>query len=143
MTTEIEQRDAELFVLGDEIRETLEAGLTASVRWAPGSGTAYELLIVPWTATVTMGQGSVERPQLISEGGHPGWVYVARGYVGALYPIRLWDENREIGRCPHPSYITEKLADGRDEDGYAIYMLLCSVAGIKPDCAWAQAGCWP
>lgn len=130
----------EIFVLANEIRNTLIREKVAHVRWTPGNGTAYELLLIPWEATRVMMLGTVERPQLIGGGEDgPGWVYIARGYLGALHPIRLWDIDGE-GRCPYADYLAEKLADRSMEDGHALNLLLSAVADCKPTSTYAQAG---
>lgn len=134
------QQNAELAVLADEIRETLADGRVALLRWEPHNGKAYELMIVPWCSIATMEQGDVKRPLLLADAGHDGWTYIARGYTSALYPVRLWDENEENGRCPHPSYLAEKLAKGDEQDGAALHLLLCAVAECEPVCGWADAG---
>lgn len=135
-------REASLEVLADEIRETLAADEVAYLRWAPGSGSAYELLLIPWAVITTMEQGTTERPQMPDSTWGPGWVMVARGYGGQVYPIRLWDgyPSDTNGRCPFPDYLAEHLG-GRYGDGCAMHLLLSAVAGVAPKCTWADADC--
>lgn len=118
--------------LGAEIRETLAHENSAYVRWEPANGTGYELLIVPWDATVEMEEGT---PTTFGDQMGPGWVWVARLHTAACYPVRLWEEDgHERARAPHWSYVAEHWANNSKVDGCALHLLLCAIAGVRPQC---------
>lgn len=123
----------EMDTLGAEIRESLAHEQAAYVRWEPRNGTAYELVIVPWEVVQEAEEGV---PTMFGGQMGPGWVWIARLHTAAVYPLRLWEEDGQVGgRCPHPSYFAEHWAKGSRADGAALHLLLSAVAGVEPLCS--------
>lgn len=130
------QTRAEAQELGALIRETLQSEETAYVRWEPGNGTGYELVITPWEAVTSY--GTTTAPMFDSQMG-PGWVFVARMLSPAVYPFRLWEEDG-VPHLAHPTYFEEKLGARSHEDGCALHLLFAAIVGEDPMCTWADAG---
>lgn len=119
MKTEADARDAIVNLAGD-ISGVLDGGRVAHVRYTPGNGTAYEMLLAPAAVVEPMEEGGAsERPMFRAE---DRTVYVTMLTVGSRsYPMYLGRHDP-----PMPSYVSDKLGL-RDPDGAAVWLLLSAI----------------
>lgn len=101
---------------------SLMAGRSAEVAFAPGNGTRYVFLFVPVGALDTFVAGA--DPE--SDAAGPGAVIVADLVNHSVYPISLLGLFKDI---PVPSYIAEKWFDGHEgADVFILERLFDTVA---------------
>lgn len=119
MRNEAEVRDAIMNLAGD-IASVLEGGRVAHVRFTPGNGTAYEMLLAPGPGIETIEEGGAsDRPMFNAEG---DTVFVTMLTVGEKsYPLHLAYRD-----APMATYVADKLGL-RDTDGTAVWLLLAAI----------------
>jgi hypothetical protein len=114
----------EILALGEQAADSLKLYGSVRIEYQPGNGTRYDVVIAQQPDRVgpaTFGVKSDESQ----------WVVSVVNF-GTCY-----DLPREAA---HPTYIADKLADGRDHDGAALHLLFAAILGEGTTVTLADAG---